>query len=395
MVTVLPPDADEPVAASQRAGRRRVIAVLAALVLVAAAGAAGWLLRGGVDEDPTAVPVGHVSDFPSGSVKERVLDVGHYDSVGVEGPLEDATAGGEVASTRLFIVNHPESGFLAVLQRSPWLGCRVVEVTAGEASDFGGTLPAGFERGFRDPCHGGLFSLDGQRLAGPGERDLDQFPIRYLPDGTLVVDVTNLQSTQAAEAVHSGTTTEPVTPVASTRIPTTTTAVSRVYEEVFAFDTSLECDPGADDADVQVVEAFFTAYNERNMQRLKQLIETDEIWDPAGVAHSGQVLWTDATGWALGGWESDDHFELVRLVSYGPAAGSDITLIRTNRTLAAAGIESLVVGFKVPSSGCTIDRLVGHVSPNVTSNCDFFAAFTDDLNDAWDQEWTVPDICTQ
>ncbi len=184
MVTVLPPESDEPVAASQRMGRRRVFGVLGVLVVVAAAVAAGWLLRDRVVPDPTAVPVGHVSEFPPGSVTERVLDVGHYDPLGVEGPLEDTTADGVYASTRLFIVNHPDSGLIALLQRSPFLGCRIVEMTAEEVRDFGGTLPAGFERGFSDPCHGGLYTLDGRQVDGPGERDLDQFAVRYLPDGT-------------------------------------------------------------------------------------------------------------------------------------------------------------------------------------------------------------------
>lgn len=149
---------------------------------------------------PTAVPVGHVFEFPPGSVNERVLNVGHYDPFGVEGPLEDPTASREYATTRLFVVHHPETGLVAVSQRSPWLGCRVVEVTTEAVRDFGQTPPAGFERGFLDPCHGGLFSLDGRHLAGPGERSLDQFPIRYLPDGTIVVDVTNLERTQTSRS---------------------------------------------------------------------------------------------------------------------------------------------------------------------------------------------------
>ena len=62
----------------------------------------------------------------------------------------------------------------------------------------GHAVPAGFERGFLDPCHGGLFSLDGQHLAGPGQRGLDRFPLRYLPDGTVAADLTELQATSGA-----------------------------------------------------------------------------------------------------------------------------------------------------------------------------------------------------
>jgi Rieske Fe-S protein len=65
-------------------------------------------------------------------------------------------------------------------------------MTAGTIGDFGGTVPAGFSHGFRDPCHGGLFSLDGQHLDGPGERGLYRFPVAYLLDGSVVVDLTRM-----------------------------------------------------------------------------------------------------------------------------------------------------------------------------------------------------------
>jgi hypothetical protein len=78
--------------------------------------------------EPTAVPVGKAADFTTGSVTEVTLDTGHYDPFGVEGPGDDAASDANRATTRLFIVNDPEHGLLALSDRSPWLGCRVVEV---------------------------------------------------------------------------------------------------------------------------------------------------------------------------------------------------------------------------------------------------------------------------
>lgn len=78
-------------------------------------------------------------------------------------------------------------------QRSPWLGCRIGVVTRLKALEFGHEPPAGFERGFLDPCHGGLFYLDGHHLEGPGHRGLISFSVGYLPDGSVVVDLTRIQ----------------------------------------------------------------------------------------------------------------------------------------------------------------------------------------------------------
>jgi Rieske Fe-S protein len=90
----------------------------------------------------------------------------------------------------LFVVNDSEVGLSAVSLRSPWMGCRIGVVTRAMAIEFGHEVPTGFEKGFLDPCHGGLFSLDGQHLAGPGHRSLITFHVKYLPDGTVVVDLT-------------------------------------------------------------------------------------------------------------------------------------------------------------------------------------------------------------
>lgn len=183
---------------------------------------------------------------------------------------------------------------------------------------------------------------------------------------------------------------------------TTTTSVPLVTDPTtsqpdpnyYTFSTTTRCDPEARNADLQLVQAFFTAYNERNLARLTELIETEEIWDPSGAPHTGQVLLTNVAEWAESGWEVDDRFELVRLVSYGPHAGSGVTLIRRNEVLESIGVDDLVVGFKIPSSGCMINRLVGHVDPTVPTNCGFYDVFLSILQEELTQDWSVPAICT-
>jgi Rieske Fe-S protein len=179
--------------------RRRLVIGLLIVAVAVTSGSLGWLFRGSIDQfSPTAAPLGLATDFPPGSVTERVLDIGYFDPVGVENASPEVAPGRAVSTTRLFVVNDPGAGLLALVERSPWLGCRVVEVTRAQAIEFGHRVPAGFERGFLDPCHGGLFSLDGQHLAGPGQRGLDRFPLRYLPDGTVAADLTELQTTSGA-----------------------------------------------------------------------------------------------------------------------------------------------------------------------------------------------------
>jgi Rieske Fe-S protein len=169
------------------------------VAVAVASGSLGWLFRGSIDQfSPTAAPLGLATEFPPGSVTERVLGIGYFDPVGVENASPEVPPGRAVPTTRLFVVNDPDAGLLALVERSPWLGCRVVEVTRAQAVEFGHRVPAGFDRGFLDPCHGGLFSLDGQHLAGPGQRGLDRFPLRYLPDGTVAADLTELQTTSGA-----------------------------------------------------------------------------------------------------------------------------------------------------------------------------------------------------
>jgi hypothetical protein len=183
----------DPVAPTAKR-RRLIFGLLVVTVAVLLGGVGSWVLRGWLDaRSPDAVVIGHASEFPPGSVTELVLDLGHFDPFGLEGPLAEFPAGRRFSETPLFVVSDSEGRLVALSQRSPWMGCRVVAVTRDAAIGFGHELPSGFDTGLVDPCHGGLFSLDGQHLAGQGHRNLGRFPVSYLPDGSVVVDLTGLQ----------------------------------------------------------------------------------------------------------------------------------------------------------------------------------------------------------
>lgn len=183
--------------------------------------------------------------------------------------------------------------------------------------------------------------------------------------------------TLASACTSPGASTPPSSTLTSATNQTPTT-----YAEVTSFASSTQCDSEADDADVQVVQAFVTAYNQRDPQRLSELVpDTDEIWDIGGVPHLGTHLWTDVVVWAKKGWEVDDRLELVRVIRYGPMAGSDITVRRTNEVLADNGISELILLIKVPSNGCTIERLIALVDNEGTGGCLFYETYIDQLTD--------------
>ena len=209
-------------------------------------------------------------------------------------------------------------------------------------------------------------------------------------DPPLATDTTAIPV--ATTPTQSPATTETPPP---TVVDTTTTKPPQPPDEVTTFTETLTCDPEAEDADVQVVQAFITAYNQRDAIRLHELIRDEEIWDIGGVPHLGTVLWTDAVAWAENGWLVNDKLRLTRVVRYGPKSGSDVTVLRTNDVLTEAGIDELELLIKVPSSGCIIDRLIAHVSPDGVGGCSFYQTF---INDIRQQETLadlqVPERCT-
>ena len=122
-----------------------------------------------------------------------MVDVGYFGPFGLEN-LDELAFGreffGNPGSLWSVIL---EGRLVALSQRSQWIGCRVVMVTRAKAIQFGHELLAWFARDFFVLCHGSLWCLDGQYLAGPDHRGLNRFPVGYLPDGSVVVDLTRLE----------------------------------------------------------------------------------------------------------------------------------------------------------------------------------------------------------
>jgi cytochrome b6-f complex iron-sulfur subunit len=75
---------------------------------------------------------------------------------------------------KFFLVNI-DGEFRALYQVCTHLGCLVRHVE---------------DDGYRCPCHGSQFAMDGTLVASPAPRDMDQFPIEVV-DGQVVVDTAN------------------------------------------------------------------------------------------------------------------------------------------------------------------------------------------------------------
>lgn len=82
--------------------------------------------------------------------------------------------------------------------------------------------------------------------------------------------------------------------------------------EFTEFEVSTACDPTAHDSNLQVIQAFVTAYNDRDLARLRELVsESVTIADMSGIPHLGEDDWTGVTRWAETGWNVNDRFELT------------------------------------------------------------------------------------
>ena len=82
-----------------------------------------------------------------------------------------------VREARAWLV-HVRGEFLALAQRCPHLGCRVPYCEA--------------TRRFECPCHGSLYDLGGEYLAGPAPRGMDRHPVAVV-DGRVVIDTRTLE----------------------------------------------------------------------------------------------------------------------------------------------------------------------------------------------------------
>jgi nitrite reductase/ring-hydroxylating ferredoxin subunit len=125
----------------------------------------GALLLAGAGAWTTVEALRPIPDPTAGAV----LDVGAADAF-AEG---SATF---VRAARAWVVRaHGE--LLALAQRCPHLGCRVPYCEA--------------TRRFECPCHGSMYDLGGEYLAGPAPRGMDRHPVQVV-DGRALVDTRTL-----------------------------------------------------------------------------------------------------------------------------------------------------------------------------------------------------------
>lgn len=199
--------------------------------------------------------------------------------------------------------------------------------------------------------------------------------------------------------VPSPTSTAPTIPPTSTTSvagPTLTLREPEEPPEFTEFTSSTACDPGADDANLQVIQAFVTAYNDRDGSRLAELAPADSliVADMSGIPHLGEDDWTGVTGWAERGWSVEDRFELTRLVMYD--SGSVFEVERSNDVLRANGIESLRHSWKVHSYRCAISHMVLYLPFEVlgASECLFWDVFGKELAEGTTQSIIRPEACS-
>lgn len=215
----------------------------------------------------------------------------------------------------------------------------------------------------------------------------------------LVVGCTESDSSPEATVTEgsvptSTSSTMPPTTTSTPAIPTLTFAEEEEPPEFTEFTNSMVCEPEAEDPNLQVIQAFVTAYNERDQIRLAELVPAETIDDMSGIPHLGRDHWTNVSAWADMGWSVNDELHLTRLVMYD--SGSVFDLERSNDVLRANGIESLLHQGKVHSSRCLISRLVlylpGSDDPS-SPECLFLEVFADALAEGTTQPINTPDAC--
>ena len=90
------------------------------------------------------------------------------------GPVSDFEQEGSVRyflNGRFYVTNH-EGGLRALYQKCPHLGCRVPFCSTSQQ--------------FECPCHGSVYNVIGDYLAGPAPRGMDRFEISIQDDRVMV-----------------------------------------------------------------------------------------------------------------------------------------------------------------------------------------------------------------
>jgi cytochrome b6-f complex iron-sulfur subunit len=82
-----------------------------------------------------------------------------------------------------FYLVHTKDGLMALYWKCPHLGCTVPWVPS--------------ENQFHCPCHGSIYSYDGNRTGGPAPRPMDYMAVTVQPSGDVVVDTGDIRSRSA------------------------------------------------------------------------------------------------------------------------------------------------------------------------------------------------------
>ena len=83
-----------------------------------------------------------------------------------------------VTEGRLYVTNAGGKALFALSQKCPHLGCRVPEPSASSGR-------------FECPCHGSVYDLAGEYVAGPAPRGMDRYPLTLVGD-TVYADTSQL-----------------------------------------------------------------------------------------------------------------------------------------------------------------------------------------------------------
>jgi Tol biopolymer transport system component/nitrite reductase/ring-hydroxylating ferredoxin subunit len=128
-------------------------------------------------EPELIVSVGHVEDFPPGSITPLQLQATINDPQRTLNQLQTPVPAGPatVSPVPIFLVHDPEQGFRALYNRDTWLGCRMTWVPENQR--------------FESPCHGQYYSKTGECVRGPCPRGLDRFAVVLTKGGEVLVDV--------------------------------------------------------------------------------------------------------------------------------------------------------------------------------------------------------------
>jgi cytochrome b6-f complex iron-sulfur subunit len=104
---------------------------------------------------------------------------GAFGGVVDAGPVTDYAEEGTVSYflDGRFYVTQFKGGLRALYQKCPHLGCRVPFCDSSER--------------FECPCHGSVYNIIGEYLAGPAPRGMDRFPI-HIREGRVLVDTSTV-----------------------------------------------------------------------------------------------------------------------------------------------------------------------------------------------------------